>query len=147
MVKKQPSSGTNEITEESTRPFVEKIDSFEAELLSEKGSYMARCRSLKDAIKEVYEEASSSGIRRPSLKAAMKRAGLVRKINTIDLTLEADAKEVYDQLNTVIEGMEGLPLGDAALQREAKDRDNKKLGRRRASPTVEALAEGPGAVN
>jgi hypothetical protein len=143
MVKK--SDNPNTITEEKVEPYIRKIESFLVELASERGAYMARCRALKDEVKGVYEEASADGISRPAFKKAVDTFQLQRKINAIRSELEADTLEVYDQIVTAVEGLEGLPLGDAALERETRERDEKKAAaggkkKKSASAAVEALA-------
>jgi uncharacterized protein (UPF0335 family) len=141
MVKK--SDNPNTISEEKIEPYIRKIESFLVELASERGAYMARCRALKDAIKEVYEESSADGISRPAFKKAVDTFQLQRKINAIRSELEADTLEVYDQIVTAVEGLDDLPLGQAALERETRELNAKKAaagGKKKASAAVEALA-------
>jgi uncharacterized protein (UPF0335 family) len=134
--------------QEKVEPHIRKIESFLVELASEKGAYMARCRALKDEIKNVYEEASADGVSRPAFKEAVQTFGLQRKINAIRHKMEKDALEVYDEIITAIEGLDDLPLGQAALERETRELAAKKAtasgkSAKKASPAVEALAGNP----
>jgi len=134
---------SNTIPQEKIEPHIRKIESYLRDLASERGSYMHTCRGLRDGIKEAIKEAHEDGIPRASMKAAVKTLKAQRTLNEIRQELESDMCEIHDQIVEAVEGLEDLPLGIAAVERETRDRASR---RRRHSPAVEALAEGGAAA-
>jgi hypothetical protein len=125
---------TNGLDAEAVKHFISALDGHFAELASEKGSYMARCRSIREAMQTVYEDAKSAGVRRKSLAVYMKNKLALAKIDERIAELEDDDRENHDLLVDAvpIQGLEGLPLGDATFVREqaAVERKRRAKGER-----------------
>jgi hypothetical protein len=125
--------GTNGIDKDAAQAFVDQIERHMADLLSERGSYMARCRGIREAITGVYDDAKGQGIRRNSLKTLIKERGLERKIIELREALEADDKDNFILLVDAVKGLEGTPLGEATVDAD------RKAGRGRRVPRGSAL--------
>lgn len=103
----------NSFDAELVQSILAKIDRFEADLLSERGSSMAACRNIRESIRGVYEEAKAQGIPSKELRALVKIRKNEAKNKQIYADLERDQQEVLSMLATA-EGVKDLPLWRAA---------------------------------
>jgi hypothetical protein len=132
---------TNEISAAQVEPFMRKIESFLRDLESERGSYMRRCQGLRSAIEETLDDAKTAGLPKAVMKAAIKTLELQRRINKLRAKLEEDAALEHDMIIAAVEGMEDLPLGIAAVEREKREAAERKLRRsRKRSAAVDKLS-------
>jgi hypothetical protein len=90
-----------------------KIDGFESDLASERGSSMSRCRSIRESISNVFKEAKARGIPTKELRSLVK----IRKNEASNVQiyndLEPDQQQILSMLATA-EGVKDLPLWRAA---------------------------------
>ena len=85
------------------------------ELESEKGSYMARCKALRDEIKDILETAKQAdGIPKKVMKGIVKEQGLLRKAEAIRDDMD-DLQDDFDTIKHALGLLEDTPLGQAAL--------------------------------
>lgn len=91
----------------------------DGELASERGSYMQRCKTIRNRIADIYDGAKQKGITRKVLKAAVKEHELRRKAEACRGDLEADEQHEYDMLCEKLGDLAGLPLGEAAMSRHS----------------------------
>jgi hypothetical protein len=140
---------TNGITQDQVEPFMRKVESFLRDLESERGAYMNRCKGLRSAIEETLDDAKTAGIPKASMKAALKTIELQRRINKLRAKLEEDAALEHDMIIAAVEGMEDLPLGIAAVEREKREAAERKLRKsRKRSAAIDKLnGEGDEAVH
>jgi uncharacterized protein (UPF0335 family) len=140
---------TNGITQDQLEPFMRKIDSFLRDLASERGSYMNTCKGIRGQIKEAIDDAKSAGIPSTALKAALETLKLQRRINSLRAELEADAQLEHDMIIQAVEGMEDLPLGIAAVEREKREAAERKLrkSRKRSEAVDKLTGEGDEALH
>jgi hypothetical protein len=131
--------GTNGLDKEAAQAFVDQIERHMSDLLSERGSYMARCRGIREAITGVYDDAKGKGIRRNSLKTLIKERGLERRIIELREALEADDKDNYELLVDAVAGMEGTPLGDAAVEMNRREGRGRRVRKATAARRGSAL--------
>jgi hypothetical protein len=137
---------TNGITQDQVEPFMRKIESFLRDLESERGSYMRRCQGLRSAIEETLDDAKAAGLPKAVMKSAIKTLELQRRINKLRAKLEEDAQLEHDMIIAAVEGMEDLPLGIAAVEREKREAAERKLRKsRKRSEAVDRLAGDEGA--
>jgi chromosome segregation ATPase len=129
---------SNTIPQEKIEPYIRKIESFLRDLASERGAYMNVCKGLRDGIREVIREANDNGVPRGPMKAAIETLKTQRKLNEIRQELEEDMQAIHDQIVEAVEGLEDLPLGIAAVERETRERATRRSKKR--SPVVEQLA-------
>ncbi|WP_166304232.1 GapR family DNA-binding domain-containing protein [Bradyrhizobium sp. 2S1] len=90
-----------------------KIDGYEADLASERGSSMARCRNIRESINNVLKEAKARGIPTKELRALVKIRKNENKNKEIYEELEQDQQQILSMLATA-EGVKDLPLWRAA---------------------------------
>jgi hypothetical protein len=94
---------------------------------------MNLCKGIRAQMRDVIKDASDAGLPRTAFKEAIETLKLHRKINKIRAELEEDMVEFHDQIITAIEGLEGLPLGDAAIAREKREQSERRTRRRKSS--------------
>src|SRR6185312_16153185 len=108
---------TNGIDPVKAKRFVGEIDRCFDELASERGSYMARCRGIRDRIKGWKEQAADAGIPRGGLNHLLKRRELQTTIDEHEAEAEADTIETADMIDEALgggKGLAGTALGAAA---------------------------------
>ena len=110
------STPTNGLDADAAKSFVDSIEHHLADLKSERGAYMNRCRGIREGITAVYDDAKGAGIRRKALQTLIKERGLEQKILELRAALEQDDNANYELLVEAVSGLEGTPLGDAAVQ-------------------------------
>jgi Uncharacterized protein conserved in bacteria (DUF2312) len=110
---KQAAQQTNEFDPEVVQEVLGKIDGFEADLASERGSSMARCRNIRESINNVFKEAKARGIPSKELRTLVKIRKNENKNKQLYDDLENDQQQVLSMLATA-EGVKDLPLWRAA---------------------------------
>jgi hypothetical protein len=110
-------ANSNEPDAEVTRRAVKEIEEHYIELLTERGSYMQRCRSIRDRIKGVYESAAESGVPRKELRGVIKQRALLRRADAVPEQFEPDQRELFELLKSQLGDFGQTPLGQAALAR------------------------------
>jgi len=102
-------------------PFLQRIEEIDEELDSEKGAYMATCRTLRSKRKGVFGDAKDAGIAVKPLKAVVKRRKLENKIAGLPSDFDIDETAQYSALASAFAG---TPFGDfAAAQAQAGNGD------------------------
>lgn len=107
----------NAASEAEVRTAFTEILACEAELASERGSYMQRCKVVRGQIAEVYDGAKQKGITKKVLKATVREHLLRVRAEACRADLEADEQHEYDQLCEKLGDLADLPLGRAALRK------------------------------
>jgi len=110
----QPAKG-NGFDQATLQAIVGKIEGNLADLLSERGAYMQRCRVIREAITAVYDDAKEHGIPKKELRAVIRTRELERKIEQTRADLEADEQATFEQLQDALGDFGHTPLGQAAL--------------------------------
>lgn len=108
---------------EKLKAYIGKIEGYFADMESEKGAYMRRCRSIRDSINVVYEEAKALGIPKKVLKAHIDLRKLEGKKEAIVANLDGDDAESFEMMADALGDFATLPLGQAALKRAGADPD------------------------
>jgi uncharacterized protein (UPF0335 family) len=109
----KPASTTNNFEPEVVQEVLAKIDGYHSDLLSERGSSMARCRNIRESISNCYKEAKARGIPSKELRSLVKIRENEAKNRQIYADLEADQQQILSMLATA-EGVKDLPLWRAA---------------------------------
>jgi uncharacterized protein (UPF0335 family) len=112
-------SGGNDIAAKAA-PFLTRIEEIDDELESEKGAYMATCRTLRSKRKDVFGDAKSAGIAVKPLKAVVRRRKLERSIEELPTYFDIDESAQYSALATAFAG---TPFGDFAAARARATED------------------------
>jgi len=96
--------------DQTAQPFLTRIEKLHADLESERGSYMATCRTLRDDIKSIYGEAKNAGVPVRSLKGLVRWRKLERDQASIAADMDdSDESAAYARLVETLG-----PLGIAA---------------------------------
>lgn len=108
----------NAWTRDTLMEHIAKIEELEAEIESEKGSYMEYCREKREEIKSAIESAKNKdGIPMGELKSALKIRKLSRKMDKEIAKSEGDTLKLIIQ---TIGGLAEMPLGKWAIESHQK---------------------------
>jgi uncharacterized protein (UPF0335 family) len=98
------------------KAFVERIETLNRDLASEKGEYMQRCKTVREDITAVLSEAADAGITRKTIKTAVKVRALERKAaEARDSLKDLADQDMLDRIRLALGDLSDLPLGKAAL--------------------------------
>lgn len=113
-----PAQKTNSYDSQAVREYVSRIERLLEDIASERGSFMARCRTIRDDIKTVIQEAKDQhGVPKKELKAVVRTRELEAKADAIRDELEQESQETFDMIREALGDLADLPLGNAALDR------------------------------
>lgn len=113
----RPANEKNAPSEHDVQKSVGDIELAHAELLRERGIYMQKCRKIREAIANDYEQAADHGISKKLLKKVVKERELERRIAGLTDDLEPDEINEHQMLLEKLGEFANTPLGSAALQR------------------------------
>lgn len=105
---------TNGYDGDKLRAYIEKLEGYQGDIESEKGSYMQRCKNIRDSMDVVYEEAKALGIPKKVLKAHVALRELERKKGMIVDKLSDDDAESFEIAADALGDFATLPLGEYA---------------------------------
>ena len=108
-------AGSNAIDPTTARRFVGEIDRCEAELLTLRGEYMARCKGVRERMKDWKEQAATAGIPRSGLNFLLKRRKIEEKLKSLEADAEPEIVETADMIRDALGDFADLPLGGAAV--------------------------------
>lgn len=94
--------------------FVTRIENVMKDLESEKGTYMATCKTLRGDIKEIVDAAKDKGVPKRALKGIVKYREMERKQNAIADGMDEDDAGAFETLVAALGQLHGTPLADAA---------------------------------
>lgn len=126
--KPKSKAGSNGFDPAVLNSLAERIESIEADIESEKGASMQRCKAMKEDIADVVEEGKARGIPPKPFKKALKARKLNRQIEALrtDLADMID-QESYDQIRFALGDLADTPLGGAALKGKEPNGDDKDV--------------------
>ncbi len=102
------------------RDAVRGIEDCMADLKSESGSYMNRCRRIRERIASIYDIARDQGIPKKELRALIRKRDLERKVEACRADLEKDEQDTFDMIEDKLGDFANTPLGAAAVERARK---------------------------
>ncbi len=103
---------------DNRRDFVLRIESINQTLEEEKGEYMARCKVMREDIKEVLDEAKESGLAKKAVKSVVAARDLERRAEAARAALDPEQQDEHDQLR--------LALGDYEDAAPSMEKDPSK---------------------
>lgn len=109
--------GSNGYDSDELKALIGQIESFHGDLESEKGSYMRRCKDIRDGIDEVYAEAKNKGISKKALKTHIDLRKLEARKAVLVGKLEDGDGDSFDKMAEALGDFAKLPLGAAAMAR------------------------------
>ena len=119
----KPANSSNAFDPDVVNNLLGKIDGYDADLDSMKGSYMASCRNVRENIKAVYEQGKASGIPEKELRTLVRIRKNERKNQRLFHDLESDQQEVLKML-AATEKVKDLPLWRASFDRGTRTDDD-----------------------
>lgn len=90
-----------------------------ANLASERGVYMQKCKKIRDVMGQNYDTAVERGISKKLLKTIVKERELERRIDGLTADLEPDERTELEMLVEKLGDFGSLPLGKAAIEAAA----------------------------
>lgn len=109
----KPANATNTFDPEIVNPILGKIDGYFADLASERGASMSRCRNIRESISNVYKEAKAVGIPTKELRTLVKIRSNEAANQRLYEELETDQQVTLAMLAST-EKVKDLPLWRAA---------------------------------
>src|SRR3954468_5604469 len=100
---------------EDIQAAVSNIEARYADLASERGVYMQKCKRIREGMSDDYDRAADKGISKKLLKKIVKERELERKIDALTLDLEPDEQSELAMLIEKLGEFGELPLGKAAI--------------------------------
>ncbi len=120
----KPANASNQFDSAILGSLLAKIDGFEADLASERGASMSRCRNIRESISNVFKEAKAQGIPGKELRILCK----IRKneANNVKLyeELEPDQQANLEMLAAVTAEVMDLPLWKSSADRGTTTDEN-----------------------
>lgn len=97
------------------------VDRIEEELLSERGTYMAKCAKLREEKKDIISVAKDKyGVPTKVTKSVLKAREFEKKAAAARDDLEGDDQDSHDNVRLALGDLADLPLGQPALQQAAE---------------------------
>jgi uncharacterized protein (UPF0335 family) len=121
MAKAAAATTTNGFDPKIVQPLVKKIEGFFDDLDSERGTYMQKCRSIRESISAVYEEADARGIPKKELRAFVTARLKLEKARAVLDALEADQRETVEMLSEAFGDAADLPLFESRLRQAERE--------------------------
>jgi hypothetical protein len=97
------------------------------DLDSERGKYMATCKSIRARMAGDYDNAANKGISKKALKVIIQERQLERKIDGLHQVLEPDVADEVAMLSEVLGDFGNTGLGVAAISAANKAKGNAAL--------------------
>lgn len=114
---KKATEATNTPDSEDVQRAVRDIEDRYVELASEKGSYMLKCRNIRESMARDYDRAAERGISKKLLRLIVKERDLERQIDGLAADLENDQRSELEMLMEKLGDFGTLPLGIAAIEK------------------------------
>jgi hypothetical protein len=113
----KPADAKNTFDPAVVKSLVGKIEGYFDDIESERGSYMRRCRSIRESITAVYDEAKARGVPRKELRAFIKGRQRLEKARKVLADLEAEERETVELLAEAFGDAADLPLFESKIKR------------------------------
>lgn len=109
-------SSSNGFNAVLVKKLVQQIESGFADLEIERGTYMQRCKAVRGRITGIFEDAKGLGIPTAELKAVIKTRRFEAKASAAREALEAEEREIFDNIREALGDYAETPLGAAAVE-------------------------------
>lgn len=113
----KPATASNQFDPDTVNALLGKIDGFHSDLDSERGSYMSRCRNIRESIKAVYDEGKAKGVPQKELRTLVKIRLHEAASQKLFQELEHDQQQTLAML-AATERVADLPLWRSAADRK-----------------------------
>ena len=117
---RKASENVNSPNDVDVQAAVRNVEERYVDLASERGSYMLKCRRIREGMANDYEAAGNRGISKKLLKKIIKERELERRIDALTIDLEPDERSELEMLVEKLGDFGNSPLGKAALAAATK---------------------------
>lgn len=107
---------TNAIDPTTAQRFVGELDRCDEELLTLRGEYMQRCKTVRERKADWMEQAADAGLPRAGLKHYLKERKLLAAVSFHRQEAEPEVIETADMIREALGDFSELPLGGAAVE-------------------------------
>lgn len=107
---------TNAIDPTTAQRFVGELDRCDEELLTLRGEYMQRCKTVRERKADWMEQAADAGLPRAGLKHYLKERKLLAAVSFHRQEAEPEIVETADMIREALGDFAALPLGGAAVE-------------------------------
>jgi hypothetical protein len=114
---RKANEATNSPDDEDVKVAVKNIEERYADLASERGIYMQKCKRIREGMANDYDTAGNRGISKKLLKKIIKEREYERRIDALTLDLEPDERSELEMLVEKLGEFANTPLGAAAVAR------------------------------
>ncbi len=115
----KPAEATNTFESAVVKSLTGKIDGYHADLESERGSYMRKCRGIRESITAAYDEAKARGIPKKEFRAFITGRQKLEKARKVLADLEPEQRETVEMLAEAFGDAADLPLFASKINRTA----------------------------
>jgi len=112
---RKASENVNSPDDVDVQAAVKNIEERYVDLASERGTYMLKCRRIREGMANDYEAAGNRGISKKLLKKIIKERDYERKIDALTADLEPDERSELEMLVEKLGAFADTPLGQAAV--------------------------------
>jgi hypothetical protein len=112
---RKASENVNSPDDVDVQAAVKNIEERYQDLASERGTYMLKCRRIREGMANDYEAAGNRGISKKLLKKIIKERDYERKIDALTADLEPDERSELEMLVEKLGAFADTPLGQAAV--------------------------------
>jgi len=113
MAKKTAATG-NGFDSTVATSYVKQLEAEHQKLETERGKYMKRCRSIRDDIGSLMDDAKNKGIPKKILKDAVKHRAMRRKLESIREDMEPEQQDQFDLFQFAIGDLDEVPEREPA---------------------------------
>lgn len=117
--------GKNRASPSEAASFVDKFEELEQQVASERGSFMARCKAIRERQKELLDDAKSQGVAKKLVKSIVAARDHEAKAKALRDELEEEDKKFFVDIRRALGDYADTPLGAAAAKREEPPADGK----------------------
>ncbi len=93
---------SNQVDEVALSEAVKQILDVEGTMESDKGSYMSKCATNREKIKEIKQDARDKGVPTKELNAVLKRKKLMDQVEAVVSNMDEDEAELVDQMELAL---------------------------------------------
>lgn len=111
----KPAHTSNQYDPSVVQNLLGKIDGFDSDLESERGTYMQKCRSIRERMSAVYDEAKAQGVPQKELRVLVKIRKHEKSSTKLYHELENDQQQNLKMLAATEKVMD-LPLWRASVE-------------------------------
>lgn len=113
----KPANASNSYDPDVVQNLLGKIDGYDADLASERGASMSRCRNIRESIKAVFDEAKALGVPQKELRVLVKIRKHEKASERLYHELEND-QQINLQMLAATEKVMDLPLWRSSADRK-----------------------------